>query len=215
MLLINIVNNYFPAHKDKFYFQKEFLLNVQNAYALTMLLYLMRQLCHCVFYDQCADFMTFPQKFNYYLVFDTFLCDPQMYIHHIISFAFMYMYTRNFNIIGASHSSGIAFAITEISTLFLTIRAILRNYKRSHPYITTIYNINDKLFAITFFYTRIYLYYFKLLQNQEMYDLIIQFPPVEYHIFNISMHLLYFLNIYWAYKMIQTFVMPLLRRVAD
>jgi hypothetical protein len=209
------VNNYFPAYKDACIFQKEFLLNVQNAYALAMLLYLMRQLCHCTFYDECAEFMTFPQKFNYYLVIDALLCDPQMYIHHIISFVFMYIYTINFKIIGVSHSCGIAFAMTEISTLFLTIRAILRNYKRTHPYITMIYNINDKIFVITFFYTRIYLYYFKLLRSQDMHDVIIQFPPMEYHIFNISMHLLYLLNLYWAFLMIQSFVKPLLARIID
>lgn len=213
MLLINIVNNYFPAYKDARYFQKEFLLNVQNSYALVMLVYLMRQLCHCVFYEDCAEFMTFPQKFNYYLVIDALLCDPQMYIHHIISFALMHIYTTNYELTSLSYSTAISFGMIEISTTFLTIRTILTKFKRAHPYITVIYNINNYIFAITFFYTRIYLYYTEVLRNQELYDIITQFTPVEYHIFNACLYLLYFLNLYWAYQILQLIVKPIIARI--
>jgi hypothetical protein len=213
MLLINIVNNYFPSHKDKFYFQKEFLLNVQSAYALATLVYLMRQLCHCVFYEECAGLMTFYTKFNYYFIADVLLCEPIIYFHHTISFAILYIYTINFEITKLVHSIGIAFGMIEISTTLLAIRSILKNFKRTHSYIALAYNINNQIFAITFFYTRVYLYYIQVLRNQDLYDIIIQFTPVEYHIFNACLYLLYFLNLYWGYQILQLFIKPIFARI--
>jgi hypothetical protein len=213
MLLTYIVNNFFPAYKDARFFQKEFLLNVQNTYALVMLSYLMRQLYNCSCYDQCTSLMAFYTKFNYYFVLDIVLCDHTLYLHHALSFIILYIYTANFEIIQIAYSAGIAFAMIEISTTFLTIRAILKKYKRAHPYITMIYNINDAIFVITFFYTRIYLYYKQVLQNQELYNITRQFTLVEYHYFNICLYLLYCLNLYWAYQILQIFVKPLFARV--
>jgi hypothetical protein len=213
MLLINIVNNFFPAYKDARIFQKEFLLNVQNAYALVMLAYLMTQLCNCVMHAQCANLMSFYTKFNYYFVADILLCDPGLYLHHALSFVILYLYTIHFELTRLSYSTGIAFGMIEISTLFLTFRAILRNYKRAHPYITMVYNINNQIFVITFFYTRVYLYYKQVLRNQDMYDALVQMPVVEYHIFNMCLYLLYFINLYWAYQIIQSFVKPVLARI--
>jgi hypothetical protein len=209
MLLINIVNKFFPAHKDKFYFQKEFLLNVQNAYALTMLMCLMVQLCNCVFYYHCTNLVLFPIIFNYYIVADLFLCEPDIYIHHVLSFIILYIYNNNYEIIKDIYSIAIAFGMTEISTVFLTFRAILRNYKRAHPYITMVYNINDKIFVITFFYTRIYLYFFKLLCNEDMHKATMQFTLIEYHFFNKCLYLLYGLNLYWGYLIVRTIVKSL------
>lgn len=213
MLLINIVNNFFPAYKNARIFQKEFLLNVQNAYALAALLFLMTQLCHCVFYENCTNLMIFFTKFNYYIILDTLLCEPIIYFHHIISFALMHIYTINFQLTSLSYRACIAFGMIEISTTFLTIRLILNKFKRAHPYIAVIYNINNYIFAITFFYTRIYLYYTEVLRNQELYDTIMQFTPVEYHIFNTCLYLLYFLNLYWACQILQVFIKPLLTRI--
>ena len=212
MLLINIVNNYFPAYKDARIFQKEFLLNVQNAYALTITLYLMTQLCHCVFYDQCTGLITTPQKFIYYFVADTLLCDPSMYLHHITSFAMAYIYSRNIEIMKQSYHLTFGLGIVEISTVFLTIRAILRSYKRAHPYITMVYNINDKIFVVTFLYARVYLYW-QLFGNEHVTQVIMRFSPVEYYIFNACLYILYFLNLYWAWKIIQSFVKPLFARI--
>jgi len=215
MLLIDIVNNYFPAYKEARIFQKEFLLNVQNAYATIMLAYLMTQLYHCAFYDECASLMLFYTKFNYYFVGDMLLCEPSLYLHHALSFASLYIYTINFQLTRLSYSTGIAFGMIEISTVFLTIRAILKKYKRAHPYIAVIYNINNQIFVITFFYTRVYLYYKQVLRNQDMYDVMSQIPTVEYYVFNTSLHLIYFLNLYWAYQIIQSFVKPVFARIIN
>ena len=209
MLLIEIVNNFFPTYKDARIFQKEFLLNVQNAYALTITLYLMTQLCNCAFYDQCANLVTTPQKFIYYFVADTLLCDPSMYLHHITSFAMAYIYSRNIEIMKQSYHLTLGFGIVEISTVFLTIRAILKKYKRSHPYITMVYNINDKIFVVTFLYTRVYLYW-QLFGNEHVNQIIMQFTPVEYYIFKSCLYILYFLYLYWGYKILQMFIKPAL-----
>ena len=214
MLLINIVNNYFPLYKDARYFQKEFLLNVQNAYALVMLTYLMTQLCNCTFYDQCTGLITTPQKFIYYFVSDTLLCDPGIYVHHITSFVMAYIYISNIEIMKQSYHLTLGLGIIEISTIFLTIRAILKKYKRAHPYITMVYNINDNIFVVTFLYTRIYLFW-RLFCNEHVNAVIAQFTPVEYHMFNTCLYLLYFINLYWAYQILQVIVKPLLARIAS
>jgi hypothetical protein len=214
MLLINIVNQFFPAYKDARIFQKEFLLNVQNAYALVTLLCLMAQLFNCVFYEQCTNLMIFFTKFNYYIILDILLCEPIIYFHHLISFALLHIYTTNYELTSLTYSIGISFGMIEISTTFLTIRLILNKFKRAHPYITFIYNINNYIFAITFFYTRIYLYYTEVLRNQILYDIIMQITPMEYYIFNTCLYLLYFLNLYWAYKILQVIVKPLIACIA-
>lgn len=175
----------------------------------------MKQLCNCLMHDQCASLMLFYTKFNYYFVGDMLLCDPSLYLHHVLSFAILYLYTIHFQLTRLSYSTGIAFGMIEISTVFLTIRAILKNYKRAHPYITVIYNINNQIFVITFFYTRVYLYYKQVLRNQDMYDVMSQIPTVEYYVFNASLHLIYFLNLYWAYQIIQSFVKPVFARIIN
>lgn len=48
-----------------------------------------------------------------------------------------------------------------------------------------------------------------------MYDIITQLSTVEYHVFNTSLHLIYFLNLYWAYQIIQSFVKPVLARIIN
>ena len=174
----------------------------------------MSQLCNCACYDQCTNLMLFYTKFNYYFVLDILLCDPTLYLHHALSFIILYIYTINFEIIQIVYTAGIAFAMIEISTIFLTFRGILKKYKRAHPYITIIYNINDTIFAVTFLYTRVYLYYKQVLRNQELYNITRQFTLVEYHYFNICLYLLYFLNLYWSYQIIQMFVKPALARIA-
>lgn len=212
MLLINIVNNYFPAHKDARIFQKEFLLNVQNAYALVMLAYLMTQLCNCVMHAQCATLITTPQKIIYYFVADTLLCDEGLYVHHIASFVMAYIYSSNIEIMKQSYQLTLGLGIIEISTVFLTIRAILRKYKRTHPYIALVYNVNDNMFVVTFLYTRVYLYW-RLFGNEHVHQVITQFTPVEYHIFNTCLYLLYFLNLYWGYQIMRLIVKPMLARI--
>lgn len=212
MLLIKFIHTFFPAHKEAHIFQKEFLLNVQNAYALVILAFLMTQLCNCLMHNQCLNLVTTPQKLIYYFVADTLLCDPTMYLHHIASFVMAYIYSSNIEIMKQSYHLTFGLGIVEISTIFLTFRAILKNYKRSHPYITMFYNINDKIFVITFFYTRVYLYW-KLFDNHNVNQVTIQLSSLEYHIFNACLYLLYFLNLYWGYKILQMFIKPLFLRI--
>lgn len=207
MLIINIIDNFFPAYKDARIFQKDFLLNVQNTYALAMLTYLMTQLCNCLMYDQCTGLVTSPQKFIYYFFTDFLLCDPGIYVHHTASFAMAYIYSSNIEIMKQSYQLTIGFGIIEISSVLLTIRAILKKYKRVNPYMAMVYNINDTFFAVTFLYTRVYLYW-QLFGNDHVNQVIMQFTLVEYHIFNACLYILYFLNLYWAYQIIQMFVKP-------
>lgn len=212
MLLIDIVNNFFPAYKEARIFQKEFLLNVQNTYATVILAYLMKQLYHCAFYDECDILITTPRMFIYYFIGDTLLCDPGLYFHHITSFVIACIYSRNIEIMKQSYHLTFGFGIIEISTIFLTIRAILRSYKRAHPYITIVYNINDKIFAVTFFYTRVYLFW-SLFFNKHVDHVIAQLSTVEYHMLNACIRLIYIINLYWGWQILQIFVKPLFSRI--
>lgn len=205
MLLINIVNKFFPAYAAAPIFQKQFLLNVQNAYALAMLFYLMLQLCNCTFYNQCDRLITSPQKFFYYFIGDILLCEPSIYIHHIVSFVMAHTYNSNIEIMKQTCNITIGFGIIEISTIFLTIRAILKNYKRDHQYITMFYNINDIIFAVTFLYTRVYLYW-PLFGNEHVTSIIMQLSPMDRNVFNACLYFLYLLNLYWGCKITRSFL---------
>jgi hypothetical protein len=123
-----------------------------------------------------------------------------------------YIYSRNIEIMKQSYHLTFGLGIIEISTVFLTIRAILKKYKRSHPYITMVYNVNDKFFVVTFLYTRVYLFW-SLFGNHHVNQVISQFTPAEYHIFNACLYLIYCLNLYWAYLILQIFVKPVFARI--
>ena len=92
-------------------------------------------------------------------------------------------------------------ALAEVSNIFLSIRNLIR-----HPTIIQfvslpafIQPINDGLFAITFFYTRIYLYFKYIITNQELFENITkynQFFMCDKIVIAILFGL-FILNLYW------------------
>jgi hypothetical protein len=92
-------------------------------------------------------------------------------------------------------------ALAEVSNIFLSIRNLIR-----HPTIIQfvslpafIQPINDGLFAITFFYARIYLYFKYIITNQELFENITkynQFFMCDKIVIAILFGL-FILNLYW------------------
>uniref|UniRef100_A0A6C0I7W2 TLC domain-containing protein n=1 Tax=viral metagenome TaxID=1070528 RepID=A0A6C0I7W2_9ZZZZ len=137
-----------------------------------------------------------------YLIIHLFFVEKiELKIHHIIFILIFgwYILCRDIGPFIKNELYILAFA--EVSNIFLSIRNIIR-----HPSVIKfvsipnfIQPINDGLFAITFFYTRIYLYFKHIITNQELIENIIKYNRFFMcdKIIIMTIFLLFGLNLYW------------------
>ena len=133
-------------------------------------------------------------KFATYLVIDLFINRKiDIYIHHftgLILYSFIYvnqLSEESENIIMKP------FIALEISSIFYNIICLYPNNRFSLP--------NKLLFFSTFFYYRIYKYYYTVLRNVEIQN-IIENTDNSYFYY-LAIYNLYALNIYWFTKMLK------------
>jgi len=92
-------------------------------------------------------------------------------------------------------------ALAEISNIFLSIRNLIRdpNIIQLVSIPAFIQPINDGLFAITFFYARIYLYFKYIITNQSLFENIIKYNKFFMcdKIIIAIIFGLFILNLYW------------------
>ena len=125
----------------------------------------------------------------------------ELKIHHVLFIFVIGWYFLCSNIGPIIKNELYILALAEVSNIFLSIRNLIR-----HPTIiqfvslsTFIQPINDGLFAITFFYARIYLYFKYIITNQELFENITkynQFFMCDKIVIAILFGL-FILNLYW------------------
>ena len=122
------------------------------------------------------------------------------YFHHFGGFYIMFLnYYYNFQIINIQRII-ISIFLTEVSTIFLRIRDIS---KKCNIYTGNLQLVNNNIFALTFFYTRIYNYTNTMYLENGINDVIIEYNIKYPIIFSAPFHGLYLLNIYWFYLVIK------------
>lgn len=206
MLLLQIVHKYVPSLRDKAIFQKDTLLDIQNTYAFLLLFYTMICLIQFLHYQDFAYVIELTKPFPYYFIVDTLLCDPIIYIHHSAGFILHHIYTQNLQLrpeLYSIQSPIYIFAFTEVSTFLLTVKYFLEKYKNHTRLLSHLYNINNALFAITFFYIRLYLFTYEIFFG-PCYVLFTQFSTTHCILSFLSIYAIQSLNIYWGYVIIQT-----------
>jgi len=122
------------------------------------------------------------------------------YFHHGGGFYILFLYHYyNFQINSVQHLVIILF-LTEVSTIFLRIRDIS---KSCNIYTGNLKFINNNIFALTFFYTRVYNYTNVMYLENGINDIVIEYN-IEYPIiFSAPFHGLYILNLYWFYLILK------------
>lgn len=211
MLLLHIVHTYFPSVSHMTIFQKRALLDIQNAYAFVLLCYAMNCLAKFLHYQDFTYIMDFLRPFPYYFIGDLLLCTPIMYLHHGASFVLLQIYNHNLQIspnVYYIRSPIYTIAFTEVSTFFLTLKCILHKYRNQSRFHTHLYNISNALFALTFFYTRIYLFDAEFL-NGKFYLLFSHYETtLQFILSYLCVYAIVFLNHYWGVLILQKIFTP-------
>lgn len=183
---------------------KSWLLQFQNMYALGVLTRVMKGLFDFYFNDNYESVVYSFKLIVCYVSFDMLFCENIMYLHHGFCWALGYAY---FNNLEAAHRSKDFCALiltSEVSTFFLTCRAILEDTKHSHIYIKRAYDTLSIIFSITFFYFRFYVYVnaIRMEQYVEFLSTITYFNRV---VMQIGLNGLLLLNIYWGRLILKSF----------
>jgi len=131
-----------------------------------------------------------------YLFTDCFINKKvDVYIHHAIG---LMLYTF-LHINNLSEKSEIMvmepFLAVEISSIFYCINFL---YPKNYFLI-----LNNSLFFITFFYYRIYNYYYDLIINEDIIDIIENTGQISKYFYYSAVYNFYALNLYWFSKMIK------------
>jgi len=122
-------------------------------------------------------------------------------IHHILFIFVIFWYLMCPDIAEPVKNELYIFALAEISNIFLSIRNMLKDPSIlqfvSIP--AFIHPINDGLFAMTFFYARIYLYFKYIITNQDFFENIIKYNKFFMcdKIVIAIIYGLFILNLYW------------------
>lgn len=187
-------------------------------YITTLVVSLYACFCLYQFYLYDKDIKWINTLFIIVLVYLTihlyFVEKIEMKIHHIL-FIFVIIWYLMCPDIGTIIKNELyVFALAEISNIFLSIRNLIRdpNIIQFVSIPAFIQPINDGLFAITFFYARIYLYFKYIITNQTLFENIIKYNKffmcdkiVIAIIFG-----LFILNLYW-FGLILSSVIKLLK----
>jgi hypothetical protein len=148
--------------------------------------------CFCAMTDfyiiECSNVVGLMCLLDFY-----FVKKKDIMLHHGFVLSMLhYMNTHEFD---DKHNMVSILLHTEISTIFLIIHNLYTS-------INLINYINKMLFVSTFFYYRIYQYYYLLFNPRFNITLYIHSTTFELCEIYIGMYGLFLLNVYWYYKII-------------
>ncbi len=163
--------------------------------------------CFCL-YQYCSydkDIKYINTLFRIVLVYLTihlyFVEKIELKIHHILFIFGIIWYLMSPDIGIIFKNELYILALAEISNIFLSIRNLIRdpNIIQLVSIPAFIKPINDGLFAITFFYARIYLYFKYIITNQALFENIIKYNKFFMcdKIIIAIIFGLFILNLYW------------------
>jgi len=183
---------------------KSWLLQFQNMYALCVLIRLMKGLFEFHFNDDYESIVESYRLLQYYLAFDMLFCGENMYFHHACCLAMSRSYFNNLEASYDSKQFCFSLLTSEVSTVFLTLRAILEDVKHSHIYTKRAYDTLSMLFSITFFYFRFYIY-INALRTEQYTAFLSTMTYFDNAMLQIGANGLLLLNIYWGRLILKSF----------
>jgi len=153
--------------------------------------------------------LSVPLAFSYF-AFDFFICKYEIKIHHISIMLLIY-FNYNYNLpIVDSNVIMIPLYKTEISTIFYSLKIIMKNNTFFKKYFL---HANDFLFLTTFVKFRIYDLYNEVLTNPLFYSQMRRYTETIFtKFFYIPLYCLYGLNIYWFLIMCKIVAKPIIKK---
>lgn len=213
MLALELVESFLPQYKNNKYLQREWFLTYQNIYAMCVLSYCMYGLINYYFNGNMEIIKSCFWIIQKYVILDMFICSTNdIYLHHIITFLMSTVGLKNEITFVVIKDFYIIAIMTEISSFFLTIRTILYSYK-DKKWANAVNNINNILFASTFYYTRWFLYYKYVVSDIDSFiNLKNNLTAYEYYVSSSCMYILFFLNIYWGFLIAKMLLKPFFKK---
>lgn len=192
MLLLYVTNYFFPKIKTE-----NLLKNFQNALCLPVVLYSVYATTHYYYTNDPTYLKTAINILKYYCAVDFALCTPDLALHHVSVIGLIATYQNNPQLLQLTSDSLSTLVSAELSTIFLIAKSYIK-----HP---TSQTINNLLFIITFFYTRIYSYTKYLIYNNNLHQTFYEnISLFDYMSLQVCMYGLYTMNLYWAAIIIKT-----------
>ena len=145
-----------------------------------------------------------------YFGLDLFICKYDIKLHHI-SILFLIAFNYNYNVsIADSEISIIPLYKTEISTIFYSIKVIMKNNAFFKKYFS---QINDILFITSFIKFRIYDIYSNVLVNPIFYSQMTKYADTIFTqlFLYVPLYCFYGLNVYWFLIMCKIFAKPIIK----
>ena len=139
--------------------------------------------------------LSLPMIFSYF-AFDFFICKYDIKLHHIL-ILFLISFNYNYNVsIADSNVSMLPLYKTEISTIFYSLKIIMKDNVLYKKYFS---HVNDILFLTTFVKFRIYDLYTNILINPVFYSQMAKYTDTIFiKIFlHVPIYCFYGLNVYW------------------
>jgi hypothetical protein len=145
-----------------------------------------------------------------YFCLDLFICKYDIKLHHI-SILLLIAFNYNYNVsISHSEISIIPLYKTEISTIFYSIKVIMKNNVFFKKYFS---QANDILFLTTFVKFRIYDIYSNVLVNPIFYSQMAKYTDTIFtKLFYIPLYCFYGLNVYWLMIMCKILAKPIIKK---
>lgn len=150
-----------------------------------------------------------PIVFSYF-AFDFFICKYDIKLHHILILSlisFNYYYNVS---ISDSEISIIPLYKTEISTIFYSLKVIMKDNAFFKKYFS---QINDVLFITTFVKFRIYDIYCNVLVNPIFYSQMVKYTDTIFTqlFLYVPLYCFYGLNVYWFVIMCKILAKPIIK----
>ena len=146
-----------------------------------------------------------------YFGLDLFICKYDIKLHHI-SILFLIAFNYKYNVsIADSEISIIPLYKTEISTIFYSIKVIMKNNAFFKKYFS---HLNDILFFTTFIKFRIYDVYSIVLVNPTFYSQMAKYTNTIFKqcFLYVPIYCFYGLNVYWFLIMCKIFAKSLIKK---
>lgn len=197
MILLHGINAVMPMSNDTKTKTYNIFKMIQNLYCFPVVLYA----TYACYSNDINTQITMFSIIKWRCIFDFLLCTPDLMIHHIAALLLICPSLNYIDSLPYLIPSIIIALKTEISSIFLVFREFIpEKYK-------TLSRINNILFIILFFYTRIYQYSNKIIYNETLHhDIDKYYSPFDAGLIKIGIYLLYFMNLYWFAIIIKTIV---------
>ena len=204
------IMDFFAIKISKFFFNERNIELFESYSCIVLSLFICYNLYLYYYVNTEYLNLSLPMIFSYF-AFDFFICKNDVKLHHILILSltsFNYYYNVAIN---DSEISIIPLYKTEISTIFYSLKIIMKNNTFFKKYFS---HANDFLFLTTFVKFRIYDIYSNVLVNPLFYSQMEKYTDTIFtQIFlYVPLYCFYGLNVYWFIIMCKIITKPIIKK---